>query len=599
MRMKLHQRASFIFLLFSTHLVIAQSAIQNVPGRKQTSLNGKWQAIVDHADVGDCPWSGLWKDRKPTDKADFVEYAYDGNALFDVPCELNTQLPELKYYESTIWYKKTFATSHKAGKKLFLYFDAANYQTDVYLNSVKLGSHEGGFTPFQFDITDKVREGSNTLIVRVNNQRQKNGVPSLDYDWFNYGGITRDVRLIETPSCYIDDYFIQADKKNPNRITGYVQLKGASTSQRVKLCFDGAGKTYSLQTDKDGYARVDIEARLNLWSPENPVLHAVELSTATDTVCERIGFRTIETRGTRVFLNGKAIFLKGINFHEEIAQRKGRACTEADAQQVLNEAKELGCNFIRTAHYAQNEYLVRLAEKMGFMIWEEIPVFQAITFENAGTQALIKMQMRETIRRDKNRCGIIIWSVANETASSPIRNKVLAETVALCRSLDNTRLVSAAFNNMVFDKDKVLIQDSLIEHLDLIGINEYIGWYTPWKVAPEKTSWVSDYNKPLIITEFGAEAMYSIHENTDLASSWSEEYMAKVYTDQISMMQQIPFLCGCCPWILSDFRSPRRMHPVYQNGWNRKGLLSDKGYKKQAWYIMHDCYTNNKLHYAQ
>ena len=123
----------------------------------------------------------------------------------------------------------------QVGKRLFLYFDGANYITDVFLNSEKIGSHEGGFTPFQFEITDKIKEGENSIIVCVNNERQKDGVPATGYDWLNYGGIIRDVRLVETSSVYIDDYFIQLEKGSKNLVSGYVKLAGVTSAQQVKV----------------------------------------------------------------------------------------------------------------------------------------------------------------------------------------------------------------------------------------------------------------------------------------------------------------------------------------------------------------------------
>lgn len=583
-----------LFSLLNCTFLSAQDFMCNIPARKQTSLNGKWQIIIDPYDVGITPWKSFYKDKKPENKTDFYEYAFDGGPEFDVPGDINSQLPELKNYESTVWYKKTFVGQQQSGKRQFLYFDAINYIADVFLNNQKIGSHEGGFTPFQFEITDKIKNGDNSIIVRVNNKRLREGVPATGYDWMNYGGITRDVRLVETPSIYIDDYFIQLEKGSKNRVVGYVKLAGVTKSQQVKIQIPEAKIKWTLTTNEQGYAVLKFPAKLTLWSPKNPKLYRVIISSETDTVTEDIGFRNIQTKGTDILLNGESVFLKGVNFHEEIPQRKGRAHSEADALMLLTWAKELGCNFIRTSHYPQNENIVRMAERMGFMIWEEVPVFQTISFDNLPTQELITKQLKETLRRDKNRCGIVIWSMANETPPTSIRTQVIADMVATCRSIDSTRLVSVAFNNLKYVENKVIIEDSLIDSLDLIGVNEYIGWYKPWFAKPSEMEWVSKYNKPLIMSEFGAEALYENHGAADVASSWSEEYMEQFYKDQITMLERIPFLRGTCPWILADFQSPLRMHPVFQNGWNRKGLLSDKGEKKKAWFVMKNFYSKEK-----
>ncbi len=582
----------FLLVLLKCTFLSAQDFMTNIPARKQTSLNGKWQVIIDPYDVGIKSWKALYKDKKPVEKSEFYEYSFDGGPVFDVPGEINSQLPELKNYESTIWYKKTFVAQKQSGKRLFLYFDAVNYITDVFLNNEKIGSHEGGFTPFQFEITDKIKEGQNSIIVRVNNERQKDGVPATGYDWLNYGGITRDVRLVETPSVYIDDYFIQLEKGSKNLVSGYVKLAGVTSPQQVKVQIPEAKINLVLKTNAEGYAAVKFPAKLSLWSPKNPKLYQLNISCESDVVSEAIGFRSIETKGTDILLNGESVFLKGVNIHEEVPQRKGRAYSESDALMLLTWAKELGCNFIRTSHYPHNENMVRMAERMGFMIWEEVPVFQSISFDKEPTQQLMNLQLKEIVRRDKNRCAIITWSMANETPQgSKNRTQAIANMATLCRSIDNTRLIAAAFNNLKYAGNKVVIEDDLINSLDVIGINEYIGWYKPWFKSPSEIEWVSNYNKPVIMSEFGCEALYENHGPADVASSWSEEYMEQFYKDQITMLKRIPFLRGTCPWILADFQSPLRLHPTFQNGWNRKGLLSDKGEKKKAWFVLKEFYS--------
>jgi len=284
------------------------------------------------------------------------------------------------------------------------------------------------------------------------------------------------------------------------------------------------------------------------------------------------------------------VFLKGVSFHEEISQRKGRAYSESDALQLLTWAKELGCNFVRLAHYPQNEHTIRMAERLGLMMWEEIPVYQGIDFASIQMQSKMNNMLREMIARDKNRCGIIIWSMSNETVPGKYRNACISNMAKLSRSIDPTRLVSSAFDHLKYEGNKITIDDTLGRSLDVLAVNEYIGWYKPWPAAPGLVEWKSDFNKPLIMSEFGGEALYGNHGSADTASSWSEEYQEQLYKDQITMLRHIPFLRGTCPWVLVDFLSPRRLHPVYQNGWNRKGLLSDQGFKKKAWYVMQKFY---------
>ena len=589
--MKQYKKMVIVFALFFGGYFIAhpQDFMTNAGGRNFISLNGKWQIIIDPYDAGAGDWKPVWRDQTASGKTDFYEYKFIDAVTLTVPGDWNSQNRELKYYEGTIWYKKTIRYQKKNKKKNFLYFSGVNYECDVYLNNEKLGSHEGGFTPFQFDITDKIKNGDNSIILRVNNTRRVDGIPAMNFDWWNYGGITRDVYLVETPESFIKDYFVQLAKNSKTEIKGWVALSTPAV-KKVSVLIPELKIKYNTQTDGNGKALLKITAKPVLWSPRKPKLYTVIIKTETDSVRETIGFRNISVRGTDILLNGKSIFLKGINIHEEIPQRSGRAWSETDALQLLNWAKDLGCNFVRTAHYPHNEYMVRLAEKMGIMIWEEIPLWQGIQFTNPEILKKANRFLDEMIARDRNRCAVILWSLSNETIPSDSRNKTLAAMAAHARSLDSTRLITSAFNHVVYDKNTVTIEDPLSEALDVLAVNEYLGWYSQWRAKPEAMQWKSLYAKPLIMSEFGGEAMYGIHGSADTLSSWSEESQEKIYRDQVNMFKQIPFLRGTCPWILVDFRSPTRRHPVYQQGWNRKGLLGNNGLKKRAWYVMSEYY---------
>jgi beta-glucuronidase len=573
----------------------AQTAMQNVSGRDHVSLNGQWQAIIDPYDIGASEWATFWKDRKPQGKTDFYEYAFTDALLLKVPGDFNSQHPELNFYEGSVWYKKTFTHKPVSRQRVFLHFGAVNYVCDVYLNGETLGRHQGGFTPFEFEITSKLKTGANAVIVRVNNQRVANGIPGLRYDWHNYGGITRDVNLIHTPTSFIRDYFIQLNKNNALEISGWVQLDGKQREQRVRLRIPDAGIEHTLRTNVEGYARFSFAiapGALELWSPARPRLYRTEIVAETDRVRDEIGFRSIEARGTDILLNGKPQFLKGVNLHEEIPMEKRRAHSEQDAQRLLNWAKELGCNFVRLAHYPHSEITVRMAERMGLMLWEEMPVYQHIDFVNPKTQATMNTMLTEMIQRDKNRAGVIIWSLSNETTPGLARTAVLKQMATRARELDPTRLISSALNGWRQNGKVVTLNDPLNGSLDVLAINEYFGWYAPWPSTPGDLVWKSNVNKPLIVSEFGAEALYDNHGPADIASSWSEEFQAKFYRDQTAMLEHIAFLRGTCPWVLADFRSPLRLHPQFQNGWNRKGLLSEQGERKKAWYVMKAWYDS-------
>jgi len=588
--------AIVVAILAFAPCVQAQPAglIINTAGRKTISLDGQWQMIVDPYESGYYDYryqpsnNGYFKNAKPKSKSDLIEYDFDKSATLKVPGDWNTQSDQLFFYEGTVWYKKSFDYQRQPDKRVFVYFGAANYLADVYLNGEKLGRHEGGFTPFNFEITKLVRDTGNFLVVKVDNKRRRDAVPTLMTDWWNYGGLTREVMLIETPATYVNDYMVQLKPRSRDRVSGWVRLAGEKLSQRITVRIPEAGVVKSFATDGNGLAVIDFNADLKLWSPENPKLYDVAIEAETDGVRDQIGFRTIETRGTDILLNGRPIFLRGVCIHEEAPLRGGRAYSREDAVTLLSWAKELGANFVRLAHYPHNEFMVREADRMGIMVWSEIPVYWTIEWENPATLENAHNQLSEVIARDKNRAAVVIWSVANETPLSDARLSFLRNLISHTRQLDPTRLLSAAMERHYLDAKTQMIDDPLGEFLDVLGCNEYVGWYDGLPEKADGLEWKSKYQKPLVMSEFGGDALFNHHG--DSLTRWTEEYQENIYQHQIGMLKRIPFLRGAAPWILMDFRSPRRPLPGIQDYWNRKGLISDRGEKKKAFYVMQRWY---------
>jgi beta-glucuronidase len=568
--------------------------ITNIEGRHTVDLNGRWQIIIDPYETGYYDYryqpstDGYFKNAKPKSPSDLIEYDFDTSQQLNVPGDWNSQDQRLLFYEGTVWYKKSFDYQKKDRTRLFAYFGAANYLADVYLNGQKLGRHEGGFTPFNFEITNLVREKDNFLIVKVDNKRRRDAVPTLNTDWWNYGGLTRDVDLVEVADTFIEDYFLQLKKGSTNEITGWVKLNGAIGGKVVTVEIPEANVKQQATTDANGYAPFSFKAPLNLWSPENPKLYSVKVSTHSDSVVDRIGFREIETRGTEILLNGKPIFLRGISIHEESPLRGGRAFSEDDARMLLTWVKELGCNFVRLAHYPHNEHMTRLADEMGIMVWSEIPVYWTVLWDNPETFLNARNQLGESITRDKNKASVILWSVANETPVSEARIKFLKGLVDYARQLDPTRLLTAANERHYADPNTQVIDDPLGEYLDVLGCNEYVGWYDGLPEKADHLTWKVAQNKPLIISEFGGDAVFGNHG--DKRARWTEEYQKDLYEHQLAMLKKIPSLRGMTPWILTDFRSPRRPLPRIQDFYNRKGLISNRGERKQAFYVLQNFY---------
>jgi beta-glucuronidase len=573
--------------------------IANIDARQTTSLNGSWHVIVDPYDVGKLDYrarplennSAFFKNYKPQSRSELVEYDFDRSGQLNVPSDWNTQRESLLFYEGTVWYRQSFDYPKPAQARLFVHFGAANYQADVYLNGEVLGHHEGGFTPFDFEITDRVRLKGNFIVVRVNDSRGSDQVPATTTDWWNYGGITRPVTLVEVPQTFIQDYVIQLDKGSTRNIKGWVQLNGPRLQQQVTIRIPDVRLSKVFQTDSSGRAEVSFDADLALWSPEKPRLYKVEIVSETDRVAESIGFRSIETKGTDILLNGAPVFLRGISIHEESPVRPARSWSDDDARTLLSWAKELGCNFVRLAHYPHNEAMLRMADQMGVMVWAEVPVYWNIQWENPQTLRNAENQLKEMIARDHNRASLLIYSMANETPVSDARNRFLRQLIQDAHSSDPTRLVSAALQaheDVQGDRIRVSIKDPIANDLDVLGNNEYIGWYTHTPATADSIDWTSSYDKPLIMSEFGGDARFGYHG--DALTRWSEEYQENLYQHQIAMLKRIPFLRGITPWILKDFRSPRRTLPEIEDYFNRKGLVTEHGERKKAFFVLQRYY---------
>ncbi|MCE5185596.1 MAG: hypothetical protein LLF76_05665 [Planctomycetaceae bacterium] len=574
-------------------MLSAEPLPTNIDHRVIYSLNGSWNIIIDPYEIGFYDYryrenpNGYMKNTKAKDKSDLVEYDFDKSPTLQVPGDWNSQRNDLLFYEGTVWYKRSFDCAKTEGKRIFVYFGAANYEAHVYLNGEKLGQHAGGFTPFCFEITDKVRAQDNFLIVKVDNKRYREAVPTVNTDWWNYGGLTRRVLLIETPATFIRDSFLQLEKGSMERLTGWVQLDGAELEQTVSIEIPEAKVKQEVKTDASGRAEFTIDGKLALWTPENPKLYDVVITAGEDRLSDRIGFRSITTSGHDILLNGKPIFLRGICIHEESPLGTGRATGKDDALVLLSWAKELGCNFVRLAHYPHNEAMIRTADEMGLLVWSEIPVYWTIEFGNEETYRNAENQLAEMITRDKNRASIILWSVANETPVNEMRLAFLRKLIDKTRSLDNTRLLTAAMEKTT--RDSVIhIDDPLAAYLDVLGCNEYVGWYDGTPQKCQNYTWETKYEKPLIMSEFGGGALQGYH--ADKETRFSEEYLVELYRCQLQMLDKIDFLRGTTPWILKDFPSPRRPLAGIQDYYNRKGLISNRGQRKDAFYVVQAFY---------
>ena len=568
--------------------------------RSAMSLDGEWATIVDPY------FSGLFSFHHEEKKNGFfmnykakpgdpfpTEYDFGKAPKLKVPGDWNTQRESLMYYEGPVWYEKDFTYEPKPQTHVFLHIGAANYHSWFWVNGQKVCEHEGGFTSFNCEITQAVHSGSNFVVAAVDNTRREDNVPTLETDWWNYGGLTRDVSLIEVPEAFIDQYDVHLSRTEDGVVEGWVHVVGAGAGTKAEVQIPDLHANSTAEVGGDGRAALHFNVKgLERWSPETPKLYKVVIRAGQDSVEESIGFRTIEIRGTEILLNGKPIFLRGVCIHAEAPYRTGRAYSDKDAETLLGWVKELGGNFARLAHYPHAETMLRAADRMGVLVWSENPVYWALQFDNPKVLAKAEQQLDEEINTSRNHAAVVLWSMANETPNSPARTQFIETLASRARGLDPTRLITAALLVRAQGNTKI-IDDPLGQALDVIGFNEYIGWYEGRPESADKVEWKIAYQKPLIVSEFGGGAKAGLHGSEN--ERWTEEFQANIYRHQLPMLDKIAQLRGMSPWVLMDFRSPNRPLTGVQDEFNRKGLISDQGEKKQSFFILQKAYKNKSV----
>lgn len=551
--------------------------------REKESLNGLWKYAVDQYDT--CIRQ-KWNEEVYYDAGGNtlpVDFSFDEWETMELPCSWNTVDRMYKIYDGSMVFTRKFIYSREnEGERVILRIGAANYLCRVFLNRQYIGMHRGGSTPCCFDITEYLQH-DNRIILQVDSTRRNEQVPTANTDWFNYGGVYRDIDLIRVPAVHVRDFRVALEPDGTfHNIRARVDMSRPVSGEAVLTISElGIKQTFRVA---NGSGEILLEAAPELWSPENPRLYDVELSCCGDEVRDRVGFREIRVDGMDIVLNGKPVFLRGISCHEDSVEH-GKALTDEERLENIRAAKELGCNFMRVAHYPHSERMAQLADEMGLLLWEEIPVYWDIHFSSEDTYSDAENQLTELIKRDYNRASVIVWSVGNENPDTDERLKFMGGLAQRAHSLDSTRLVSAA---CLVNTQKNAIEDRLEQYLDVIGLNEYCGWYTAeWSMLPELFR-NSDPKKPVIITEFGADALPG-HRGT-ITDKGTEDCQAYVYKKQIENIRCNSYIRGMTPWILHDFRCPRRTSWL-QNYYNTKGLLSaDKKHKKLAFYVLQAFY---------
>ncbi|MHA1791218.1 MAG: glycoside hydrolase family 2 protein [Promethearchaeota archaeon] len=537
----------------------------------------------------------------------------------------------LDRYEGTCWYftripRKELEKAIREGKKIFIKFKGANYKTTAWLDGIKLGENEGGFLPFKFHLESSIIEsnlddkrssnnvtrdnGNKTdidkmmvLAVRVNNSRNASRIPGILSDWFQWGGIYRDAHVEACPRKRVIRCFIRSNiidftpdhRQCKAQIT--LEILGSRGLNAIWRVMNQEGSTIASGKISDENVRNDIPRAYDdalyhdikilikkgeTWSPERPYLHVLSIvdDSGNELYNSSFGLRQLKIKENAIFLNEKRVLLKGCSLHEE-KYPHGRDIPFAERKKDLEAMKKLGFNFLRTAHYSHDESTIKIADEIGLLIGEEIPVYWKINYKDRSTLKLAHLMLRKLVFRDFNHPSVIWWSVGNEV---PVARKdcqvFIKSLLAAARKLDPDRIACFVSKNLVYDP--------LRKHVPIVLFNGYFGWYygsaRTWTLVTELIHGTAT-KKPIIISEFGAAARFGFGRHEPLDEKFSEWKQASIISHSIKVFNSKPFIQGWLIWIFRDFRSHMRLNK-YQEGYNRKGLFNETGKKKliAAWF---------------
>lgn len=463
-------------------------------------------------------------------------------------------------------------------------FDGCNYNTKVWLNGKYLGEHDGSFVPFHFNIRS-FNQDKNLIAVRTENIRKKDRIPAITFDWFNWGGIYRDVKLIFLTQNRLKDVVIKTtlESRLKSRINiSYVIIGKLSIYWQILSSSENQILYQGEISETMGKGEISfIFDDPKLWSPQNPYLYHLKTFNKENNELlyeSPFGIREIEVIGKYIFLNKKRIFLKGASLHEELMPY-GRTIPYEERVKDIKSMKSLGFNALRTAHYSHDEDLISIADKEGLLILEEIPVYWACNFKTNESFRTAAKMMRSLIKRDINHPSVIWWSVGNEIPiERPEVAKFIRRLMDWVRMHDDTRLVTYVSMKLFTDLTR--------RYADVATINFYFGWYVG---SSRMISLMLDvlrtpaFNKPWIYTEFGAGAKYGFHDKWKNQTKFSEEKQLHVLDYSIRTFNAKNYLSGWFIWIYRDFRSFLRQNE-YQEGYNRKGIVSEKNEKKMIYH---------------
>lgn len=550
--------------------------------RPRISLEGFWRFRIDRESVGE---------REEWFKG------FSSNDLIYVPSSWNEQNPEWDQFTGVAWYQRDlYIDRWLKGRVAWIVFEGAGYRTKVWVNSGFVGEHEGSFTQFKFRVNGVRYNGFNRIVVRIDNTPSIFDLPPARelnvtaFDFFHYGGIHRPVYLEFVDVCHIDDVTIYtSDKGDLKALISIACDRGVDI--RFALMDKEFTKVVSEETIrgvKPGVFRYERKFDgVKLWSPEDPNLYnfVIEIYTdevLRDSIYERIGFRSIEVRDGKIYLNGRPVFLKGFGRHEDFPVL-GKYVPGAVLIRDYYLMKKIGANSFRTSHYPYSNEHLDLADEFGFMVILEPPLCYsgierllsreeiAKLFSSDDYLAKARRFVEEMVKQHKNRPSVIMYSVTNEPPSDiPEVAEFIRRMAGFFKELDPSRPTTFASHRS--------IRDLALGYVDVISLNYYRGWYSEWgdvgrgtEVMLKEVEHIHQKfpEKPIIITEFGADAYIGLH--SDPPQMWSEEYQAELIRSYIEALIKRSYIVGVHIWNFADFRTPQ--NPL-RTILNRKGVYS-------------------------
>ncbi|WP_342083302.1 glycoside hydrolase family 2 protein [Dyadobacter sp. OTU695] len=492
--------------------------------------------------------------------------------------------PRYEFYTGTAWYRKTFAWKQTAGKRVILHFDGAYYKTNVWLNGQKIGEHEGGYTPFSFDVTEQLKDGDNLLVVAVNNDTWKtNTIPGIKDNgdindgfvgWVNYGGIIRPVYLTIEPEVYTENVKIETMPdliKGTAVVKAKVRVRNASSSasspkidltvwqDNKLLTLKWKTKTTSIPAGQTALLEAEATlatAQVKLWDLDQPNLYELKTVIGTDTLASNFGIRKIEVSNAQILLNGKPVKVGGGN---RVIDYPGLGSLEPDwlVEKDFRLMKEAGMEFQRLTHYTPSEYFYYMADRYGMLIITEAGNWQLTPkqMDNDSMRTKFRSQFREMAERDWNHPSVIAYSVGNEYGSTTAAGqRWTKDMIAYARELDPTRLYT--FASMLLNTLPAKPEDEASQYVDFVSTNTYGGHAKALdhihKLYP---------GKPVFISEWGTRA----------DGKGGEAGQPQHLSDVMAEIRKRPFIAGASWWTYNDYRS--KLFGTNVNGFRPWGIV--------------------------